>query len=186
MALSKTKRNTHLPKFSPKLDILEFNALTDLLFEACKEKHQTCAKLLGISPITWRKWESNPPRWPWWNLVIRHVIKEYLAAMESRRGITRKHRLRIKERLRLIDRHEDLNEEIVLLATNLSGAQRHIRLTLGGKGMFWDELRKPANSGGYSEPTLRKASRQLGVVKTQEGYGDHKRSYWRLPNEFDD
>jgi hypothetical protein len=186
MSKSRNRRQIKLPKFRPKLDVDEFNKLTDLVFEMMKEKHAACAKLLGISTVTWRKWERNPPRWPYWNLVLRHVIREYLGAMEARRGLTRAHRLRIRDRLAQIERAEELDEEITALAQNLSGAERHLRLTLGGKGMFWDELRLAANSGGYSPKTLRKAARALDVIKTQEGYGKHKRSYWRLPNEFDE
>lgn len=186
MSTSSNRRQIKLPKFRPKLDVDEFNKLTDLLFEACKEKHALCAKLLGISVLTWRKWERNPPRWPYWNIILRYVIREYLGAIEARRGLTRQHRLRIKDRLQQIERAEELDEQIVVLAQNLSGAQRHIRLTLGGKGMFWDELRLPANCGGYSPKTLRKAARALDVIMTQEGYGNKKRSYWRLPTEYDD
>jgi hypothetical protein len=186
MSRTRNRRQVKLPKFRPKLDLDEFNALTDLLFETCKEKHQTCAKLLGISVLTWRKWEQSPPGWPYWNLVLRYVIREYLGAMEARRGLTRSHRLRIRDRLQHIERAEELDGEITAIAQSLSGAQRHIRLTLGGKGMFWDELRLPANCGGYSPRTLRKAARTLEVVMTQEGYGQHKRSYWRMPTEYDD
>lgn len=186
MRTSRNRRQIKLPKFRPKLDVDEFNQLTDLLFEMMKEKHAACAKLLGISVLTWRKWEQEPPKWPYWNLVLRHVIREYLGAIEARRGLTRSHRLRIRDRLQHIEHAEELDEEITVLAQKLSGAERHIRLTLGGKGMFFDELRLPAHSGGYSPKTLRKAARALGVIMTQEGYGANKRSYWRMPTEYDD
>lgn len=184
--LKKIRRQIKVPKKSPKLEADEFNKLTDLLFEMMKEKHQACAKLLGISTLTWRKWERNPPRQWWWNLVLRAVIKEYLSAVQAKRGLTRQHRLRIRDRLAAIENHEQWAGEIAASASILSSSERHIRLTLGGKGMFFDELRLPANSGGYSDKTLRKAARTLGVVKTQEGYGKSKRSYWRMPTEYDD
>jgi hypothetical protein len=81
---------------------------------------------------------------------------------------------------------DDFMHEVEDLAYNIEGAARYLRDTLAGKGMFWDDLRLPANSGGYSAATLRKAARMIGVVKRQEGYGEDKRSYWRLPNEDDD
>lgn len=182
----KIRRQIKVSQFRPKLEVDEFNKLTDLLFECLKEKHAACARLLGISRITWRSWESDPPRWPWWNLVIRHAIKEYLAGVEAKRGLTKTHRRRILERLAQIEQNDEFLDDIALLAQNLSGAELHIRAALGGKGMFWDELRLAANCGGYTERTLRKAARTMGVIKTQEGYGENKRSYWRLPTEYDD
>lgn len=182
----RTRRQIKVSQYRPILEVGEFNALTDLLFECMKEKHSACARLLGVSRVTWKSWERNPPDWPWWNFVIRHAIKEYLSGVEAKRGLTKTHKRRILERLAQIEKHEDFLDDITLLASNLSGAELHLRATLGGKGMFWDDLRKPANSGGYTERTLRKAARTLAVVKTQEGYGNHKRSYWRMPTEFDD
>lgn len=85
-----------------------------------------------------------------------------------------------------IDKGEDFVEQIGSLAYDVNGAATFLRDTLGGKGMFWDELRLPANCGGYSHSTLRKAAKMIGVVKRSEGFGDDKRSYWRLPNEDDD
>lgn len=90
------------------------------------------------------------------------------------------------ELLSRVPESEDLLGEIEAETYNVDGAAHYLRLTLGRSGMFWDELRKPANCGGYSERTLRKAARMIGVVRRQEGYGDSKRSYWRLPNEDDD
>jgi hypothetical protein len=180
------RRQIKVSQFRPKLEVDEFNALTDLLFECLKEKHSACARILGISRMTWKSWEKEPPTWPWWNLIIRTAIKEYLAGVEAKRGLTAKHRRRILDRLAQIEQNEDFLDDITMLAANLSGAERHLQMTLGGKGMFWDELRKPANCGGYTERTLRKAARTLQVVKTQEGYGEDKRSYWRLPTEYDD
>lgn len=119
-------------------------------------------------------------------MVLRAVIKEQLAAIQSKRGLTRQHRISIRDRLSQIEGHERWAEDISAAAIELSGSERHLRLTLGGNGMFFDDLMKPANSGGYSDKTLRKAARHLGVVKTQEGYGKHKRSFWRLPTEYDE
>lgn len=175
-----------LPKFKPRLDVEEFNKLTDLMFEMCKEKHQTCAKLLGISRQTWKRWEKEPPDWPYWNLVIRYVIREYLGAMQARKGLTRKHRHRIMAALQRIENHEELGEEISRIAYNLNGCERHLTQLLATGGMFWDEIRLPANSGGYSERTLRKTARILNLRMSQEGFGPNKRSFWRLPTEYDD
>lgn len=181
-----TRRQTKVTTISPKLDVDEFNALTDVLFELLKEKHSACARVLGISRSTWKKWEKTPPDWPWWNLVLRHVIKFYITGLNARRGFTAAHRKSVMELLARVPQGDEFLEEIAALAYDVDGAAHFLRLTLGGKGMFFDELRKPANCGGYSPQTLRRAAKMIGVVKRQEGYGEDKRSYWRLPNEDDD
>jgi hypothetical protein len=180
------RRQIKLPKFDPKLDVDEFNQLTDILFELMKESGSRCARILGISRSTWRKWTTNPPRQWWWNVVLRTVIKHYITALHARRGLTGKHRRTVMDMLAKIPHSDEFMEELAAMAYDLEGATRFLRDTLAGKGMFWDELRKPANSGGYTQQTLRKAARMIGVVKRSEGFGDEKRSYWRLPNEDDD
>ncbi len=180
------RRQTKIQKFNPKLDIEEFNQLTDILFELFKENAAGCARALGISRITWKRWEKDPPQWPFWNLVIRHVIKSYLPQLAARRGLTRKHQARIIAQLSALRDGDQLGEEIGTLAYQLSGAEAHLKALLLRKGMFWHEIRTAANCGGYTSQTLRKAARGLGVVKTTEGFGEKKRSYWRLPDQDDD
>lgn len=181
-----SRRQIKLPKFDPKLDVDEFNQLTDILYELMKENGAKCARILGISRSTWRKWTANPPRQWWWTVVLRTVIKHYVTALNARRGLTGKHRRRVMEMLSKIPQSEEFMEELAAMAYDLEGCARYLRDTLAGKGMFWDELRKPANCGGYTEQTLRKAARMIGIVKRSEGFGEEKRSYWRLPNEDDD
>lgn len=180
------RRQTKIQAFTPKLDIAEFNSLTDLLFEVFKENSAACARALGISRITWKRWESSPPTWPFWNIVIRHVIKSYLPSLAARRGITAKHQARIIKQLSELKDADRFGEEIGTLAYQLSGAEAHLRKLLSAKGMHWHEIRAVAKCGGYTPKTLRRAAKLLGVVKTSEGYGDHKRSYWRLPDQDDD
>jgi hypothetical protein len=179
------RRQTKLPTFDIQLDHDEFNALTDVLFELVKENHSQCARLLGISRPTWKKWETQPPTWPWWNLVLREIIKHYITGLHARRGFTAKHRRTIMDLMQRIPQGDEFVNEIDQLAYNVDGCANHLRATLGGKGMFFDELRTPALCGGYSPSTLRRAAKMIGVVKTQEGYRDKKRSYWRLSTEDD-
>jgi hypothetical protein len=180
------RRQTKIQAYAPKLDVEEFNKLTDLLFEVFKENSAACARALGISRVTWKRWEKDPPQWPFWNLVIRHVIKSYLPALASRRGISRQHHQRIIKQLAELRDADSLGEEIGNLAYEAAGAETHLRRLLSRKGMYWHEIRAVANAGGFTSKSLRKAARAIGVVKTQEGYGDRKRSYWRLPDHDDD
>jgi hypothetical protein len=180
-----TRRQTKIDLMVPELDVDEFNKLTDVLFELLKENHSKCARILGISRSTWKKWERHPPRQWWWTLVLRAVIKSYITGLRARRGLTGKHRRTVMELLRRVPQGDEFMADIEAQAYNIEGAARYLRDTLGGRGMFWDQLRKSANNGGYTEQTLRSAARMIGVVKRTEGFGEDKRSYWRLPNEDD-
>jgi len=94
-----TRRQTKIDELVPQLDVDEFNQLTDVLFELLKENHSKCARVLGISRLTWKKWERNPPRQWWWTVVLRTVIKSYITGLRARRGLTGKHRARVMEAL---------------------------------------------------------------------------------------
>lgn len=181
-----TRRQTKVPLLTAVLDIDEFNSLTDLLFELMKENHSKCARLLGISRHTWKKWETDPPTWPWWNLVLRVLIKQYITALRGRKGLTQSHRQRVMETLHKIPNSLEFMEEIDTEAYQLAASSDHLRRLLTPGGMWFDDIIKPANSGGFSEQTLRRAARSIGVVKTQEGFGKKKRMRWRLPDQDDD
>lgn len=180
------RRQTKVKTFTPKLDLEEFHALTDILFEMFKENAAACARVLGISRITWKRWEKDPPTWPHWNIVIRSCIKSYLPVLASRRGLTRKHHANIVEALTRVREGNQLGEEIGNLAYEAAGAETHLRLLLMKGGRYWHEIRQPRFCGGYTSKSLRLAARAIGVVKTQEGFGGDKRSYWRLPDQDDD
>lgn len=168
------------------LNVEEFNALTDLLYELLKGNQAACARALGISRPTWKRWEKEPPQWPWWNLVLRNVITELLAHLNGRGGITNHHRNRIRDSLSKISKSETLIEEAERLSYEYTGAEAHLRRLLSRKGMWWSDIKLAANSGGYTKRTLRVAAAKLRVIKTQEGYGSDKDSYWRLPDQDDD
>lgn len=171
---------------TPQLNPDEFYELTDLLYELLKGNQAGCARVLGINVRTWKSWETKPPAWPWWNLILRHVIVELMANLQSRGGITRKHANRIRETLSKIKKSDTLIEEAERLSYEYRGAEAHLRKLLSRKGMYWDQIKLAANCGGYTEKALRVAARKLGIVKRQKGFGDDKRSYWRLPNEEDE
>jgi hypothetical protein len=178
-------RQVRVKAFTPTLDEDEFHALCDLLYELLKKKDSACARVLGVHRNTWKKWNTHPPDFPWWNLILRHLIKLYIAGSISRGGLTGSHLRAIRDRLSQVPNSTELEEEAVSLAYNLTGAQTHLRELLKKKGMFWDQIRLAAHCGGYSQKTLKQAARSLEVVKTQEGFGKNKRSYWRLRNEDD-
>lgn len=171
---------------TPTLNKEEFEALTDLLYEAVKGNRALISRLLGIDKRTWDKWLETPPLWPWWNLILRHVIVEVLAHLRNKKGITAKHRNRVLEALSRIPKSDELIDVAELAAYEYIGAEAHLRRLLTPRGKWWSDIRLAANSNGYTQKTLRIAAKKLGVIKTQEGFGKDKDSYWRLPDQDDD
>src|SRR5690606_31862300 len=110
------------------------------------------------------------PTWPWWNVVLRQAVKSTLIAMVGRRRSKgAKHRQHIRDCLARIPNNFDLTNEIESEAYTLRESEQHLRQLLLRKGMFWDQIRLPANSGGFSIRALQRAAKSLGVVKSQEG-----------------
>lgn len=181
------QRQVKVQKTTPKADPEEISALLDLLFEATKQNNQHCARLLGISFRTWKKWTTNPPTEWYWSLVLRAAIKHTLASIVAQRKATSlKFQRRILKALSLIPQHKDFEEEISDMAYDIRGAELHLRNLLQPGGMWWSDIQRPAHCGGYTRQTLRKAAKALHVVKTQEGFGADKDSFWRLPSEDED
>lgn len=164
----------------PELDVDLFNKLTDILFEALKENNTACASVLGITYRRWKRWETEPPKWPYWNVILKYVIKEVLSSM-NRKGLTQKHRRRLLKAVNELDDSFELEAAITAESYKLTQAETHLRHLLMAGGMFRDEIFKAANSGGFSRGALIRAARTLGVRKDQEGYGKNKRSFWSLP-----
>lgn len=169
------------------LDQKEFAALADILYEAFKGNNTACATVLGVSVITWKGWLHTPPKWPYWNIILRLVLKDVLTSLAARKGSqTKKHKDRLTSALRQLPHNDPLPNMILETGYDYAASVQHLRQLLIRKGMFKDQIFTTANMGGFSKKSLENASRTLGVIKTQEGFGDHKRSWWRLPNEDDE
>lgn len=175
------------PKANPQADLEETAALLDLLFEVTKCNNAQCSRLLGISQKTWKKWiQSPPPEW-YWPLVLRTLIKHLLSSIIAQRKHSgKKYQQRILRRLNKIPNSRDYEIEIADMAYTIRGAEAHLRAKLQKGGMWWSDLQRPGHSGGYTKQSLRKAASSLHVVKTQEGFGRDKDSFWRLPLEEED
>lgn len=117
-------------------------------------------------------------------MVLRKLIKHSLSMIVAQRRFTgKKFQANIQQALNAIPQSKELEAEIAELAYDIRGAELHLRTLLAKKGMYWSDIRLPANCGGYTEQMLHIASRALKIVKTQSGYGAEKDSYWRLPTE---
>lgn len=166
------------------LDLDEFSALTDLLFVAMNENHAACARVVGVSRLTWRKWETKPPTWPYWNFILREILKLTMANMHAqRKGHMDTHKKYIEENLAKIPHGNELFRQVNEHTLQISGAQDHLLKLLSQGGMYVHEIRRPANSGGYSDTALRTAARKLGIKKHAVGFGTDKRVKWKLPKQ---
>lgn len=181
------QRQTKLKKTVPQADPEEISALLDLLYEATKGNNAHCARLLDISTSTWKKWIHTPPTAWYWAPVLRLAIKHTLSSIIAQRKATSlKFQRRILKALSKIPQSKSFEEEISDMAYDIRGAELHLRNLLQPGGMWWSDIQRPANCGGYTRQTLRKAAKALHVQMRQEGFGADKDSFWRLPSEDED
>lgn len=184
---SHLRRQVKIGKALPTANIEETEALIELLYYVTKENGAYCCRLLGISRPTWRKWVKETPTEWYWPIVLRQAIKLTLSSMiAQRRATSKKFQNDVLHQLAKIPNSKEFEDEIANMAYDIRGAQSHLRELLIKKGRWWSEISSAAHAGGYSKATLRKAAKALGVVKTIEGYGEDKDSFWRLPNEDDE
>ncbi len=185
--MPRLQKQIKLRKTTPQANPTETAALLDLLFEANKCNNAHCARLLGVSQPTWKRWTKEPPTEWYWPPVIRLAIKHTLASIVAqRRASSTKFQQDIMQALARIPQSKDFEIEIGNMAYDIRGAELHLRNKLQRGGMWWSDLQRPGHCGGYTKQSLRKAAAALHVVKTQEGFGADKDSFWRLPLEEED
>ncbi len=160
------------------LNIEDFTHLTDILFESLKCNNARCARALGISTQTWMKWNRTPPKWIHWNTILYLSIVETISSISNTRGYTKIHKDRIINAIGRYREYSKLSQSISEEMFQTTDAAVHLRTLLRAKGMFWDQIRLPRNSGGFSEHTLRRAAKSLNVTQDPQGYGEDKRSFW--------
>ncbi len=167
--------------FEPLLDRDEFVKLYRLLYAASNGNDSACARMCGITRPTWCRWQVHPPKMPHWPLVLRHIIIELLGTMKGRRGSkTNAIKTRITDQLAKIPTHKSIEDAVLSHYTQYSPAEDHLRRLLSIKGMYWDQIRKPAYAGGHTHRALHRAAKSLGIIKTVTGFGEDRRSFWRL------
>lgn len=179
------EKRVKVKKIKPRLDKDEFFSLTDLLFVTLKENKTLCAKVLGIDTRTWDKWTRKAPKWPWWNVVLREVVKVSITATLSKGGVTKMHKRRMITALARIPQADDMEAVIMDMVYRVTGAESVLRSLLTPGGMYFDEIMIPVNAQGFSPRSFRLAASKLKVVKKQTGAGKTHRSFWRLPEAED-
>lgn len=166
---------------APPLDQEEFRTLYNALY-AVFGSLRKAAQALDISYPTYLKWEHKPPTWPYYNMVMEQVLRAKLRGLKiDRRSFTSKQHYRYTQALGQLKQSTQILDELEGQVDHIKEASDYLRQKLIRKGIFFDELIKPAHSGGYSPRSLRRAARKLGVVMDTRGFGTDKRSYWKLP-----
>lgn len=180
------QRQVSIKHMTNPLNIREFAILYEILLTAFKGNKSGAARALGISRTTFVKWDTDPPEWPYWNMVMRQVILDVCSSMKVHshtKSAIRLHRQEIFRQLAKLPKSDPLSYELLDLQYDMSAASTHMRNLLIRKGMYQDKIMLPANNGGFSRKMIERAAQRLGIIKTIEGYGENKRSFWRLPNE---
>lgn len=169
----------------PPLDQDRFKALLDILKLSFNGNYSAIARLLDISTITLKRWETNPPKGKWWNHILFEAIKETRKLMaQSSKKKYRKAAARIPHRLALLGINE-LNESLEYQVAHQSDAIPHLLRVLmhfDGK-VSLDTLRKERWSGGYSPRTLRNAAHTLQLKQTSRGFGQDKEAFWEISDD---
>lgn len=167
----------------PLMDLEDFKFYYKSLYTVFGSQRKA-AHALDVSYSTYLKWEHNPPSWPYWPVVMEHVLRARLRGLRISRdeSYTSDKYWRITQQLLKHSQHQGLTDAIEDQALEVLGAADHLRRSLSTKGMYWDEINANNRTRGYySARALQKAAKKLGVIKTREGFGPDKRSYWRLP-----
>lgn len=167
-----------------KLNLHDFRILTDLLFELNNRSNAACARALDISVKVWRRWPHTPPKWPYWNFVLKYIVTEMISTMDAKRNShTAAYKTYAQQQLSSLEEadYSAIEQQVDNMTFQIKGAEDHLRNLLVRKGMYFDEIRRAGNSGGYSPRMLFRAAKKLGIKKTTRGFGKDKRSYWRLP-----
>lgn len=182
MAIPKSRRIKARKFVVPELDMVEFRILYETLLEAFELKHAHAARALAISVKTWRAWDKDPPVWPYWNMVLFHVLKARMAGMAiHRKGFTQSQHAYFRDQLSKLKKGQEIIEFIEQEATQVNGAEDHLRRLLAEKGMFWHKIKLTRWAGGYTPRRLQQAAKKIGIVQESSGFGKDKVSFWRLP-----
>lgn len=146
-----------------------------------------CAKAMGVSRATWKAWYKTPPRNPWMVHSLYYCCFIHLHQYHGKYGSKKwkRHQRAVKQ---MSGMEKYFHEKIprVEQIRGYSGCEKHLAKLLCHKGMYWEDIRKPANAGGYSPRMLQIAAHRIGVVMTSKGFGEDKESWWEWPTEPDE
>lgn len=127
-------------------------------------------RALGISRRTLDKMRNEGDQWPWWPSVMRDAISWVLPSLPKFK------RRNVAKMLRRLP--EEYAEQIEFA----NEARDYVLDHLANGPALSSELLSTANRGNISEARIKRAARQLGVIKKREGKaGKDHMSVWSLP-----
>jgi len=167
----------HPPEASPAL-FSKLLAIVDYCYAPTKARKRGfndagVARALGISRPTLEKFRNQGDDWPWWPAVMTAAIQHVLPYLP-----------RYKRRL-VAKMMRNLPEEIVHQIEFTTEARDYVLDMLATGPALSSEILSTANRGNISEARIKRAAKQLGVIKQREGKGKHHRSTWCLPRHDD-
>lgn len=136
------------------------------------------ARALGVSKPTALRWVNNPPTAPWWNLVLRTIIRDLTRQM--RLSPHKKHTQRAGDAIKRLQQlpHVEIDVEDF---EDPSDAARDILTTVNlapGQELTADQIRQRT---GRSKREIRTAAARLCLHRTTTGFGADKETYYSIP-----
>lgn len=166
------------PKPNPEL-FKKLLAILDYCYQPTKAvkigmNDSALARALGVSRPTIYRMRQSPPDWMWWPAVLREAIAHILPYLPvyKRRNVAKMMR--------------NMPEEVYEQVMKACEARDYVIEMLKDGPALSSELLATANRGNISEARIKKAARQLGVIKEREGkVGKNHGSVWSLPTMDD-
>lgn len=149
-------------------------AILDFCYQPTKASQRgmndtAIARALGVTRQTIVRMRDEPPEWPWWPVVLQAAISHVLPL------IRRDKRRVVAKMLR------ELPEEMAEQIEQACEARDYLIDMLAQGPALSSELLKTANRGNISEARIKRAAKQMGIIKTREGKGKEHQSLWELP-----
>jgi hypothetical protein len=159
-----------------------FHTLRATLHGLLGHSDHRCAEAMGVTAQTWRKWHTTPPKNPWMTHSLYWCCYIHFHGYQGKYK-SEKWEQRSQMAKRMQGLHKYFGEHIPAIETisAYTGSEKHLARLLCKRGMYWHDIKKPANAGGYSPRQLQIAAQRLGVVKTQKGFGEDNESWWEWP-----
>lgn len=159
-----------------------FHQLRTILHGLLGKSDTACAKAMGISRQTWKSWYDNPPSNPWMTHSLYWCCYIHMHQYHGKKGSKRwEQRARMARMMQEMHKYFEERIPAIEQIQAYDGCEKHLAQLLHKRGMYWHDIRKPANAGGYSPRMLQIAAKRLGVVMTQKGFGEDNESWWEWP-----
>ena len=139
------------------------------------------SRTLGVSRATAMKWVNSPPKNPWWNFVLRHVIREL--TRQLRMSHIKAHRKRARLALHRLQELPAVSGEPVEVDWDPDESVQEVLIALNeapGQTLTTAELKRITS---LTARQIRAAAIRLCLVREVEGFGEDKVAYYSIPRD---